>query len=221
MMKKTWMVAGVAAVLIGCFGGGNLVKAAETTVAPGTAVNTTGSVTFAAGDLNLVTKADGGVDLLPSNLNFGSHSIADVNGKGLDVVATNDGKVADGTNETKGTIKVNDMRGSEAGWSVSVKENAQFKSKVASKELTGAALKITVGNITATNGGTVASVGKGVHTLTPGTEEVVLGAKATEGAGTTTAAIEGFSLNIPATTSEVADVYESALVWTLSNTAAK
>ncbi|MCV5432495.1 WxL domain-containing protein, partial [Escherichia coli] len=126
-------------------------------------------------------------------------------------------------------VQVTDNRGTEAGWTLSVKQNGQFKDSQ-NRELTGA--KITFNN------GAVKTVSKSAEPSTvvssfdltadgTGAVQNVVGAKAGEGAGTyvyhfgdAAKKAESITLDVPGATTKYADDYKTTLTWTLSDTPA-
>ncbi|CUB10917.1 MULTISPECIES: WxL domain-containing protein [Bacillus] len=135
----------------------------------------------------------------------------------------------EGGEEKPNYVQVTDNRGTEAGWTLSVKQNGQFKDSQ-NRELTGA--KITFNN------GAVKTVSKSAEPSTvvssfdltadgTGAVQNVVGAKAGEGAGTyvyhfgdAAKKAESITLDVPGATTKYADEYKTTLTWTLSDTPA-
>ncbi|EGO9490487.1 WxL domain-containing protein [Enterococcus faecalis] len=203
LLLSTLMVAN------GCLGGSE--ARAETT---------NGQVTFNGGSITIdpdkptdpSDPSAGTILLLPTTLNFGSTAIsynADTNLK-----ATTDGNQSSPV--TTGAIRIEDMRGTNAGWVVKVNQT-QFKN--GTNELTGAEISITTGQ--ATNvGGTIPTGGEinKKTTLTPGTEMELFKANTTEGNGISELPLNQFDLMVPAATAKTAGQYTTTITWTVSET---
>lgn len=201
LLLSTLMVAN------GCLGGSE--ARAETT---------NGQVTFNGGTVNIVpdevdpSNPSGKILLLPTDLNFGSTAIsynADTHLK-----ATADGNQS--AKETTGAIRIDDMRGTNAGWVVKVN---QTQLKNGTNELTGAEFSLTTGQ--ATNvGGTIPTGGEinKKVTLTPGTEMELFKANKGEGNGISKLPLNQFDLMIPAATAKTAGQYTTTITWTVSET---
>lgn len=154
--------------------------------------NSTGKVTFTAGDLTL--------DQVP-DFNFGAQEIK-------------------ATTETYGAqdeskVQVTDLRGSSAGWNLTVTAG---KLKTASmKELVGAQVTLHSGQANNDNGETV-TVTDGI--LTPDSAVKVLDAANGQGNGVSTgtwAANTGVTLEVPGTSAKSAEQYTADLTWTLTD----
>ena len=181
---------------------------------------TNGEVTFNGGSINIEpdTPIDpddpgaGSTLLLPNELNFGSTAIS--YSKDTQLKATEDGNQS--SKVTTGTVRIEDLRGTSAGWVVKVNQT-QFKT--GSNELDGAELSLTTGQ--ATNvGGTVPTGGQinKKVTLTPGNEVEVFKANAGEGNGVSELPLSQFDLTVPAATKKIAGQYTTTITWTVSET---
>lgn len=123
-------------------------------------------------------------------------------------------------------IQITDKRGTQAGWSLSVTQNEQFKTN-GGDILDGAVLSVS--------NGTTASVTDQIyapstvissHTFTPGSTNTLLAAREKEGMGTWIYkfgdnAAEGrtaVKLNVPGKSVKLAQEYSTTLTWSLSNT---
>lgn len=118
------------------------------------------------------------------------------------------------TNKTETMTTVQDIRGTETGWTVQVAQNGQFKAD--KKELTSA--QITLKTPTISDQSTGSATAKTEITLnTDGSSATILEAAAGLGNGVT---IENFAkdaatLSVPGETVKVAKQYETSLTWTL------
>lgn len=128
-------------------------------------------------------------------------------------------------------VQITDKRGTNAGWTLTVKQEQQLTSNdTSAEELKGAEIKImNAATKTATgNTSTAPSVAPADITLTPGTEVSVMAAKQDEGTGTwvdsfgdVTTGDKSVSLTVPGTSTKIKDAtYSSDLIWTLSDTPA-
>lgn len=125
-------------------------------------------------------------------------------------------------------VQVSDNRGTEAGWTLTVKQNGQFKSST-NKELTAAEIRLNNGTITSPSASAKPSSFQSAITLDPtGAESLVMSAKQGEGAGTylmgwgdsIAAAAESIELEIPGSTTKYAVQYATTFTWKLSDTPA-
>lgn len=150
--------------------------------------------------------------LIPTDLNFGSTAISYTEDANLK--ATEDGNQS--SKVTTGAVRIEDMRGTNAGWVVKVNQT-QFQN--GTNELTGAELSLTTGQ--ATNiGGTMPTGGKidKKVTLTPGTEIELFKANANEGNGISELPLNQFDLIVPAVAAKTAGQYTTTITWTVSET---
>lgn len=124
-------------------------------------------------------------------------------------------------------VQVSDLRGTKAGWNLSVKQNAQFTA--GTDELTGA--KLTFSNAELVTGAKEADSYKPTatagasFTLTPGTELPLINSENGKGMGTwvyrfgdATKQAASIGLEVPGTTLQLAKAYSTTLTWQLNNT---
>ena len=152
--------------------------------------NSTGKVTFTAGDLTL--------DKVP-NFDFGTQQIK----------AQDQNYNAQAQSE----VKVTDLRGSSAGWTVTVTAG---KLKAGAKELVGAQVSLANGAVANTNSETVTAPNV---TLTPDQSVKVMNAAAGNGNGETTGTWQGtdVQLHVPGASTKSAGQYTADLTWTLTD----
>lgn len=134
-------------------------------------------------------------------------------------------KLSDGQ-EKPNYVQVTDNRGTEAGWTLSVKQNGQFVDSKGN-ELTGAKITFTNGAVnTASKSAKPSEVIPSFDLTVDGTGAVqnVVEAKAGEGAGTyvykfgdDATKAESIKLEVPGATTKYADEYKTTLTWTLSD----
>lgn len=155
--------------------------------------SSTGAVTFTEGTLSMSVDAN-------TNLTFGSNAITSSNAT-LDATATP-------------TVTVSDLRGTSAGWTLTVAQGQQFNTAT---DGTGSALTVagTESDSAVTNGST---------TLVPGTTETagaagtVASAKNGTGNGDSTVTFSDSKLVVPGATTKLATGYTTTLTWNLSVT---
>lgn len=156
-----------------------------------------------------------------SNLRFGEQKTT---GEDTTYYASLD-KIVDseGTEiERPNFVQVTDKRGSNAGWHLTVTEDAQFTS--GSDELTGAALTLANGTLSTPNDGSEPTANQAIA-LTPGTASDVLDAQKDQGTGTwldrfgtdEAAGKSSVSLVVPGKTKKVQGEYKTSLTWTLTD----
>lgn len=133
---------------------------------------------------------------------------------------TADGQEKEGPNY----VQVTDNRGTEAGWTLTVKQSGQFISE-SGKELTGAQITFTNGNVVS-NSQSGKPVGNQTIILnTDGSESKVMEASVGTGAGTflydwgTDAATgaNSIKLSVPGSTTKYAEKYTTKLNWNLTD----
>lgn len=160
-----------------------------------------------------------------SSFDFGTHDI-----QASDQTYTAAAQKLDDGTSRDNYVQVNDSRGNYTGWSLSVTQNADFKS-ADGKVLTGA--QVTLGNGAIQGKGTdnPADVSAATTTLTPGTASgTILGATNGKGSGNNllnfgsadgkTNADTSVTLAVPGTTTKYATAYTTSLTWTLADTPA-
>jgi hypothetical protein len=135
---------------------------------------------------------------------------------------------ADGTTGPN-YVQVTDNRGTLAGWSLSVTQNAQFSTggTGVGSTLDGAQMTLDNGNIASVSA-TPADQSVASTTLIPGAQSgTILGATDGSGAGTnlldfgdTSTADSSVSIKVPGATTKLAQAYTTDLTWTLSDTPA-
>ena len=167
------------------------------TATPVSADQTTGTVEFTAGNLEF---GDGTGQTVPS-FDFGINAI------------TTQDVTYNATAE--GTLAVTDLRGSNAGWKVSVTQKDQLKT-TNTDELTGAQLTLDAGAVTNTNNELPTN---NDVTLAPGVASEVLKAEAGKGNGISklTWGTDKAKLFVPGSTTKKATQYTATLEWTLSD----
>lgn len=119
-------------------------------------------------------------------------------------------------------IQVTDSRGSNAGWHLTVTQEAQFMNQT--NELEGAELTFANGVLNTADDGATPEI-KTPLTLSPGVATDVLNAKANEGTGTWAAVFgkdntegeKSVSLSVPGKTKKVEGKYTTALTWDLTD----
>ena len=168
------------------------------TATPVSADQTTGTVQFTAGTLEF---GDGTGQKVPS-FDFG-----------LKAITTQDETY---NTTAAGILAVTDLRGSSAGWKVSVTQKDQLKANTGADELTGAQLTLDAGAVTNTNNELPTN---NDVTLVPGVASEVLKAEAGKGNGISklTWDTDKAKLSVPGSTTKKAAQYTATLEWTLSN----
>lgn len=178
------------------------VVATATPVSADQTQTTTATVGFTAGNLEF---GDGTGQTVPS-FDFGQQDIT-AKDNTYDVV-------------TAGALKVSDLRGTGAGWNVTVKQQAQLATATGA-ELTGAVLKF---NNATTSNSSNETVTFHAGDLTPGTASRVFDAQANNGNGTSTLAFAGGTsdaqLHVPGATPKKSEAYTATLEWTLTDSPA-
>ncbi|VDG21275.1 WxL domain-containing protein [Lactiplantibacillus mudanjiangensis] len=164
----------------------------------------TGTIGFEAGSLII---DDGGTDLSTANLDFGSNEISNAD------------KTYSNTNTTA-QATVNDLRGSNAGWTLGVAQTGQFSytdsnSKTHTLDNATMTLNGTLGSDSTTGVGSTVKTGV---TLTPDNQSATL-MYATEGNGNgkSIADISGSTLAVPGATVKVQGNYTTTLTWELTD----
>lgn len=184
----------------------------STVVAHAADTDSTGDVAFSSGTLSL------SVD--NTHLSFGKDTIsaADANLKA----------------STTPTVKVSDLRGTNAGWALTVAQGQQFNTKTdaSGSALTNAALTVVstevssdstvkTGNATLTPGTTPGTTTPGTTTsgtTTNGAAGTVASALAGNGNGISTFTFGSSNLTVPGATPKLAQGYTTTLTWNLGAT---
>ncbi|EUJ33414.1 cell surface protein with WxL domain [Listeria floridensis FSL S10-1187] len=161
-----------------------------------------------------------------SSLSFGTQKISPVDQVYQAEAQKFGGSRGDGPNY----IQVTDNRGTEAGWSLKVKQQGQFTSETDKKELVGAELVFSNGTINTASTSPKPSTVQSTFSLTPdgtGVAEKIMAASAGEGSGTyvlafgdDASAAKSISLKVPGKSTKYADKYSTTLLWTLEDTPA-
>lgn len=134
-----------------------------------------------------------------------------------------DGEDGEGPN----FVQVTDNRGTEAGWSLSVKQNGQFYSSEWEQELDNAEITFNNGGIVTNSDSTKPSESANTIVLNPnGAESHVMTAREGEGAGTylmtwgetVDEARESIVLEVPGSSTKYATQYTTTFTWTLNDT---
>lgn len=127
--------------------------------------------------------------------------------------------------------QLTDKRGGEKGWSLSVKQNGQFKTavkgEIAAKELVGAEITFKNGHATTISSSTAPSAVKETFTLKndgTGVADNIMTAAKGQGfgtwvysAGTASNMAESIQLSVPGASVKDADTYTTSLTWTLTD----
>ncbi|MGO2266996.1 WxL domain-containing protein [Vagococcus salmoninarum] len=119
--------------------------------------------------------------------------------------------------------QVTDSRGTEAGWNLSVKQEKQFQAATDNRELNGAKIVFTNGQVNTVSESKNPSTVTANLELVPGATQVLVEAAVKEGVGTTVYLLgdeksmkESVMLNIPGKTTKIKDTYKTSLTWILS-----
>lgn len=154
-----------------------------------------------------------------SSLNFGKPSITSTN-QTYYANAQEFGKREPGPNY----VQVSDTRGTDAGWSLQLKQDGQFKSQTG-KELTGAKITFNNAQVNTASASPKPSNVKNSFSLTPEGAENIMSAKVGEGNGTYVLAFgdnatagQSIELYVPGATTKYAEKYSTSLTWTLTDT---
>lgn len=121
-------------------------------------------------------------------------------------------------------VQVTDNRGTEAGWTLTVKQDEQFTSTT-DKVLTGAAVTLNNGEISTASDSAVPEVIATITLKTDGTAHKVMAAGEAQGAGTyltrwgsdVATAKTSISLEVPGSTTKYAEVYSASFTWALTD----
>ncbi len=137
-----------------------------------------------------------------------------------------EGKI-DEKNPVPNYAQVTDRRGGEKGWTLSVKQNGQFKSLTNKKELKGAEITFKNGQVASKSASKAPGSVKESFSLTAdgtGIAENVVSASANEGFGTwvyrfgdESTMAKSIQLSVPGSSVKEADAYQTTLTWTLKD----
>lgn len=176
----------------------------STVVANAADTDSTGDVTFSSGTLSLSVTDN-------TNLSFGSNTIS-----------TTDATL---NASTTPTVEVSDLRGTNAGWSLTVAQGQQFNTAT---DASGSALTNAALTVASTKVSSDSTVNTGNATLTPGTTTSVTttnGAAGTvasasdgDGNGISTFTFGSSTLAVPGATTKLAKAYTTTLTWNLGDT---
>ncbi|MDK1725976.1 WxL domain-containing protein [Dellaglioa algida] len=161
------------------------------------------------GDVNFTKSTDpaGELSLIKApSVDFGDQKISGT-------TATYDQATVDG-------IQVDDNRGSNVGWNLSV-SNTQFTGlTTTTAKLDGAKLTFTNGAATNVNGAGFAAKPAASMILDGSGKAVpVMDAKVAQGMGVNNLAVTKASLEVPGTATKLKEKYESTITWTLKDAA--
>lgn len=159
-----------------------------------------------------------------SNIRFGEQKTTGTDKTyyaNLDKINESDGKV----NEVPNFVQVTDKRGSNAGWHLSVTEDAQFKN--GNDTLDGALITMKNGTLSTPNDGEAPTASADIN-LVPGVASDVLDAGVDKGTGTwldrfgndETDGKQSISMFVPGKTKKVQGEYKTTLTWTLTDSPA-
>lgn len=164
--------------------------------------NTQGTVEFEAGNIDFIKNE------LPKTLNFGKTAIS----------YDSETNLKANVDVQDPMIGVDDKRGTEAGWTVKVRQT-QFKTQE-QKELEGAELTIKTGTARGTVGAELPKGGKFNENvkLTPEQDLEIFKANKGEGNGQSFLELKEFDLAIPKNVVKVKGNYSTTLTWTISDT---
>lgn len=165
----------------------------------------TGDVTFSSGTLSLSVVDN-------TNLSFGKRTISAANETWNAL--------------TTPTVKVSDLRGTNAGWSLTVAQGQQFNTKtnasgsaLTNAELTVASTKVSSDDSKVNTGSATLNPGTTTSgTTTNGDANTVASALAGDGNGISTFKFDGSTLTVPGATPKLAQGYTTTLTWNLGDT---
>lgn len=176
----------------------------STVVANAADTDSTGDVTFSSGTLSLSVTDN-------TNLSFGSNTIS-----------TTDATL---NASTTPTVEVSDLRGTNAGWSLTVAQGQQFNTAT---DASGSALTNAALTVASTKVSSDSTVNTGNATLTPGTTTsgtttngaagTVASASDGDGNGISTFTFGSSTLAVPGATTKLAKAYTTTLTWNLGDT---
>lgn len=156
-----------------------------------------------------------------SSLYFGEQKISTV-----DKVYTADAQPLSDATTRPNYVQVTDKRGGENGWTLQVKQDGQFVT-ADDNELVGASITFANGEAVTGSASAIPSILTAGFSLVPdgtGAAQVVMSAKAGEGAGThlyragdDATKASSISLSVPGKTIKYQDTYTTSLTWTLTD----
>ena len=156
-----------------------------------------------------------------SPLYFGEQKISTV-----DKVYTADAQPLSDSTTRPNYVQVTDKRGGEQGWTLQVKQDGQFAT-ADDNELVGASITFANGEAITGSASAIPSILTTGFSLVPdgtGAAQVVMAAKAGEGAGTQiyragddATKASSISLSVPGKTIKYQDPYTTSLTWTLTD----
>ncbi|MEG1045970.1 WxL domain-containing protein [Carnobacterium sp.] len=156
-----------------------------------------------------------------SPLYFGEQKISTV-----DKVYTADAQPLSDSTTRPNYVQVTDKRGGEQGWTLQVKQDGQFAT-ADDNELVGASITFANGEAITDSASAIPSILTTGFSLVPdgtGAAQVVMAAKAGEGAGTQiyragddATKASSISLSVPGKTIKYQDTYTTSLTWTLTD----
>lgn len=122
-------------------------------------------------------------------------------------------------------VQVTDNRGTEAGWTLQMKQNSQFKTTDA-EELTGAVITFKNGNVVTASDSAKPTGQASIVADPSGALKNVMAAKDGQGAGTylldwgtdAATAAESIELSVPGSTTKYAKKYSTTFTWVLTDT---
>lgn len=162
-----------------------------------------------------------------SSLNFGKQKISSKNEVYYAAAQTYhkydaEGNVIEELTTGPNYVQVTDNRGTEAGWTLKVKQNGQFKN--GEKELTGAVITFKNGHVVTASDSKKPTAQAIVSLDADGSETDMMSAASGEGAGTyltdwgtASNADKSIELSVPGSTTKYAGKYNTTMTWTLTD----
>lgn len=170
-----------------------------------------------------------------SSLDFGVNKISNKD----EVYYARAQQYKDGKAATPNYVQVSDNRGNNAGWTLKVKQNGQFKATgTLNNTLTGSVVKLTDAQVASNSTAVFPTANAAIELDAAGAESLVMSAKANQGAGTyidrwgTVESVKetakdgsqvdaevtkAISLSVPGSTPKDAVKYSTTLTWSLSD----
>lgn len=158
-----------------------------------------------------------------SSFDFGEQQITSVT-KTYQAVAQKYKDKDDAEQEGPNFVQVTDNRGLESGWTLTVKQDAQFKS-TSGKVLTGAKITLKNGTVVTASDSAKPTGYTPIALTTDGSEAKVMSATDKQGAGTyllswgtnATTGATSVDLEVPGATTKYAEIYKTTLTWSLTD----